>query len=417
MKNEENRVDLSCYVALGDSISAGYTDAALYYEGQIRSFTNLLAAQFAEAGGGKFRQPLMPQSSVGIGFNGNARIIQSSEDGKEMDLTFMAETGDLGVFSSNIYAEKGPFNNLGIPAAKSYSLVLPGYGNPENGPGNFNPYFTRVASEPRTASIISDALKLNPSFFTLLIGNNDVLIYAVKGGTTDVITPLSHFKKSLSEILHPFVSSRIKGAIATLPDILSIPYFTCIPHNGLRLTFSEAKNLNEKYAGKGVKFFEGPSSYLVCDPSFSSGVRQLKEDELMLYDIVFDPLKEKYLKAELPVPEKYYLSSLQVWEIRKAILQFNNEIKGAAREEKLALVDLHRFLMQTKPDRSINPKSLKVQINTAGIFSLDGLHINALGQALLANEFIKSINANYGSDISQINLMRFRDTTNLAVNR
>ncbi|GBL35587.1 hypothetical protein EMGBS15_11820 [Filimonas sp.] len=43
--------DFSRYVAIGNSLTAGYTDGALYKDGQINSYPNMLASQFMQAGG------------------------------------------------------------------------------------------------------------------------------------------------------------------------------------------------------------------------------------------------------------------------------------------------------------------------------------------------------------------------------
>jgi len=47
--------------------------------------------------------------------------------------------------------------------------------------GLANPYFIRFASSPST-TVIADAAGQSPTFFTLWIGNNDVLSYATAGG-------------------------------------------------------------------------------------------------------------------------------------------------------------------------------------------------------------------------------------------
>ena len=48
--------NFSKYVALGNSITAGYADNALYREGQDNSYPSILAHQFALAGGGALVQ-------------------------------------------------------------------------------------------------------------------------------------------------------------------------------------------------------------------------------------------------------------------------------------------------------------------------------------------------------------------------
>ena len=47
------------YVALGDSFAAGYSDGALFVEAQKGAYPNILAQQFAEAGGGAFSTVLL----------------------------------------------------------------------------------------------------------------------------------------------------------------------------------------------------------------------------------------------------------------------------------------------------------------------------------------------------------------------
>src|SRR4051812_18826660 len=64
----------SRFVALGNSITSGYADGALYFEGQQNSFVNLIAEQFRLVGGGEFKQPMMDAGSVGVGTDGNARF-------------------------------------------------------------------------------------------------------------------------------------------------------------------------------------------------------------------------------------------------------------------------------------------------------------------------------------------------------
>src|SRR5699024_12502707 len=73
--------DFSNYVAFGNSLTAGYADNALYYDGQIVSFPNLLAVQMQQAGGGEFTQPLVNPNSVGIGSGGNARLVLQEVNG------------------------------------------------------------------------------------------------------------------------------------------------------------------------------------------------------------------------------------------------------------------------------------------------------------------------------------------------
>ena len=50
--------NFTSYVAIGNSLTAGYADGTLYRSGQINSYPNMLAEMFAFAGGGEFKQPM-----------------------------------------------------------------------------------------------------------------------------------------------------------------------------------------------------------------------------------------------------------------------------------------------------------------------------------------------------------------------
>src|SRR5690606_26564366 len=167
--------DFSRYVALGNSLTSGYTDNALFKSGQENSFPKMLADQMALAGGGAFVQPLMPDDIGGFSNLGVAgRMTLQLVNGSLTPVPTPAQ-------SPLTPATGGPFNNMGVPGAKSYHLLAPGYGNPAGIGSTANPYFVRFASSPN-ASVIGDALAQNPTFFTLWIGNNDVLAYATSGG-------------------------------------------------------------------------------------------------------------------------------------------------------------------------------------------------------------------------------------------
>src|SRR5690606_36278889 len=141
----------------------------------------------------------------------------------------------------------GTYNNMGVPGALSYHLLAPGYGNIAGlQTGQANPYFVRFASNP-SASILADALAQQPTFFSLWIGNNDVLGYATSGGTgidqtgnldpttyasNDITDPMV-FANVYSTIVEQLSSNDTKGVVANIPDITAVPFFTTVPFNPL----------------------------------------------------------------------------------------------------------------------------------------------------------------------------------------
>jgi len=63
--------DFSNYVAVGASFTSGFTDGGLFKSSQENSFPNILAQQFANAGGGVFTQPTMNDNYGGLILGGN----------------------------------------------------------------------------------------------------------------------------------------------------------------------------------------------------------------------------------------------------------------------------------------------------------------------------------------------------------
>lgn len=404
-------VDFSRFVALGDSVTTGYKDGALFYEGQMQCYPLLLARQF----GCKFRQALMDKASVGVGFMGNSRLVLRKQAGQSApQLSYLAPCGDVSAFSENSYAEKGPFNNLGVPGAKAITLIAPGYGNKKLGEENYNPFFSRICSKAEVVSMLDEAMAINPSFFSLFIGNNDVLAYALSGGTTDVITPLEGppgigFEASMNFIVNTLVSNGAKGAISNLPSLSSLPFFNTIHYNDLILDSISAEVLGSKFRLAEGKLSPGYNSFLVEDSSHTFGIRQMEKGELVSIDILLDENKYDYLKGLAPLPKKYYLSIAQIENIQAVLVSYNNVIKKIAIEKKLAFVDANHILSNMKADRIYKADSLGIKYKTGGFFSLDGLHINSLGHALLANQFINAINNTYGAELHKVNLTRFRE--------
>jgi hypothetical protein len=223
--------DFSKYVALGNSLTAGFSDNALFIEGQKGSYTNILAQQFAKVGGGEFKIPFMADNIGGLLFGGAANprfgprlffngCVPTTVSGSSTTETFAPNTGGL-------------YSNMGIPGAKSFHLLFNGYGNPAGlltNPATSNPYFVRIASAP-TKSVIEDAMAQSPTFFSLWIGNNDVLGYALAGGdsTIDQITPTATFDFAYTTLVNTLTSNGAKGVIGNIPYVTTIPQFTTIP--------------------------------------------------------------------------------------------------------------------------------------------------------------------------------------------
>ncbi|RKS94683.1 GDSL-like lipase/acylhydrolase family protein [Flavobacterium limicola] len=230
------------YVALGDSYAAGFSDNALFIEGQKGSYANIIGQQFALTGGGEFKTPLMADNVGGLLFGGNVILNQ------RLFFNGVAPAPVTGRPSTEVTTKlAGPFSNLGVPGAKSYHLVAQGYGNVAGvATGQANPYFARFATSA-TTSVVADAVAQDPTFFSLWIGGNDVLGYATSGGSgrnqtgnmnaatyaSNDITDPAVFAGAYNSIVDAMTAKGAKGVVANLPYVTALPYFTTVPFNPL----------------------------------------------------------------------------------------------------------------------------------------------------------------------------------------
>lgn len=251
--------DFSKYVALGNSLCAGYSDGALFVAGQEGSYPNILAHKFALVGGGEFKIPYMNDNVGGMLLGGNPilspRLYFNGSGPSVVPGTPTTE-------ASTVLA--GPFNNMGVPGAKIFHLIAPNYGNVAGvALGQANPYFVRFASTPST-TILADAVAQNPTFFSLWIGNNDVLGYATSGGAgvnqlgnldpstyggNDITDP-NVFASVYNTLVTQLTANGAKGVVANIPDVTSVPYFTTVPTNPIPgLPPASAAQLNMLFGG------------------------------------------------------------------------------------------------------------------------------------------------------------------------
>ncbi|AYN69837.1 G-D-S-L family lipolytic protein [Euzebyella marina] len=475
--------DFSTYVSLGNSLTAGYTDNALFIAGQENSMPNLLAAKFSLVGGGAFTQPLANDNIGGLLVGGaqlegfKPRLVFGGAGPVDLEEVVGPISPTTDIVLNN---PSGPFNNLGVPGAKSFHLLAPGYGNIANLEAQLaNPFFVRMTGSTPDARILELALAQSPTFFTLWAGNNDVLGYATSGGDgTNPITDQATFDVAISTLVTSLTGNGAKGVMANIPYVTSIPHFTTVPHNPLDPTNPDFGpqiptlntifgTLNQIYTALGetdriVTFSETEASAVVildenltdlsaqiagalnANPGFPLFVqqfglpseaapivanllgvtygqtRQATEEDLLVLpsskiigtvntdSVAF--LMSQGLPMEIagqfsvegismPLADKWVLTPEEQAEISTAIDNFNATIAAAASGAGLAFVDANA-IMQDLANGGVTDGDFTLSANlvTGGAFSLDGVHPTARGYALLANEFMKAIDATYESN-------------------
>jgi lysophospholipase L1-like esterase len=440
------------YVALGDSFAAGFSDGALFIEGQKGSYPNIMAQQFALVGGGDFTTPFMADNTGGLLLGGN--VVQ----GVRLYFTGTAPAPVAGTPTTEITNKlSGPFNNLGVPGAKSFHLLAPGYGNAAGvALGTASPYFSRFASTA-TTTVLADALAQTPTFFSLWIGGNDVLGYALSGGDgTNPITSTATFEGAYNALAAQLAAGGRKGVVANIPYVNTLPHFTTVPFNPVPLDAATAGQLNSA-AGYGaynagiaqaftflvgnnlitkanadaeilkrtITFKAGAGNAVVIlddkltdltkiNPALVSMRQATAEDLLVLPASAFIGTTvggnaQRINGVSVPLADKWVLSKDEILELKTATDAYNGIISAAATANNLAIVDAKSLMTQLSTTGiTANNFKLTTAFATGGAFSLDGFHPSPRGYALIANEFIKAINAKYGSNLKGVDLGNYR---------
>ena len=465
--------DFSNYVAVGNSLTAGFSDNALFRAGQEASFPNMLAANFALVGGGSFEIPYMADNLGGatIGGETDANMDGSPDIGNRLILSFAAGPAPVpvaGQGSTEITNKlSGPFNNMGVPGSKSYELLAPGYGSLAGlAVGAANPYFVRFSSS-ESATVVGDAVAQSPTFFSLWTGANDVLLYATGGGTgmdqagnldpssyaRNDLTDPNVFAGTLDAILQAMTANGADGVIANLPNVTDVPYFTTVPHNPVPLDEATATLLNGAYnaynqglllaqsfslitadevAKRTISFQAGDTNAVVIldedltdltgvDPGLINMRQATEEDLLVLTSRTFigtlaNPADPTSINGvAVPLADKWVLTPEEQELVENALAAYNQTIAGLATAYDLAFVDANALLNELKTDgfQQADGSIVTATFATGGGFSLDGVHPSPRGYAILANAFIKAINEKYGSNLPGVNPL---DYTGLYIN-
>ncbi|MEI7897542.1 MAG: hypothetical protein WCJ26_10945 [bacterium] len=430
-----NGLDFSNFVSVGNSLTSGYADGALYLSGQQNSIPNIMATQFKTVGGGEFRQPLMGTND-GVGFQpipGGIfcytkmilKIVPDKDCAGNPTGTASLKPGfaaayDQATLLGQLFAPPtvaGPYNNMGVPGATLQTLFYPGYGSAAG-----NPFFKRFATSPGT-TILADAMAQKPTFFYLWIGNNDVLSSAL-AGSDQMMTPADTFAK-----YYPLASGALlasgknpKGVVATIPDVTSIPFFTTIskqlPWNGVKLDSAQAAGLNQLYTLYGHSDIvwqkgQNPFVYLKSDGTWA----QMKAGDLFLLTLPTDSIKCKGMgiadqsitpiPRPYPIPAKFVLDNAEQANLIARVAEYNAVIKATAAAQNLACADMNANLKSFASGMVFDGIKVSTAFVSGGLFSTDGVHLNPRGCAITANYFIQAINAKYGSNIPQANVTSY----------
>jgi hypothetical protein len=243
--------------------------------------------------------------------------------------------------------------------------------------------------------------KMSYDFFVLEMGNEEIIKIIL--GFGDPQTSFTY--KSLEDGLSPYEKlqslpeiqlvrdglypSGAKGVLLNVPDWIQIPYFV-------------NPELIKKALIDGGEDEIAASGY-VYDLLFkSSGA----------IDSLLSPTVPTLLKPYFDTNPNHKLGnkdwlskSYDQERLNRAMNNFNNLITAMSKKYGYPVVDINGLYTKINEGRLVD--SFGTKIDKTNFFSADNFYPSSLGNAVIANEIIKTINASYKSDIAYIDTRVF----------
>jgi lysophospholipase L1-like esterase len=420
----------STIAALGDSITMGIQDAGLFVDNQQKCYAYLVARQMGQARG--FQQPLAGSAgdvSTGIGVPpyetplwieaGFVKTDYLPEGITQEQLMQLVVPKLQNLFYPN------PYNNLGVNGARLDDLNhATGYAGSYSHENFFYDIVLRNLDPPlpnlgQGKNAVEQAALLDPEYIFLWIGNNDVLGYVLSGGEDESrITATTTFETELRDIIDYLQANTTdaKIVLANIPEYLPFGYalddvfvagspklfnpttlqpidFTGLGYIDLQIADDDGETVSHLLLTAAAAYIE---QGMGIDPS---DLDSLTADQKAPLAGVTIP------SGTVPLTKDLVFTDQEEAKTLSTIGAFNLIIAQVAEEYDLPLVDVNGWMQPgggaPLPSDGCLKFALVSQDNT--IFSLDGIHPNNYGHALIANQFIATMKASFGLNIPSLN--------------
>jgi len=389
------QADFSNLVVIGSSNLAGYMDGALYNDGEANSVGKLLSKQFYIVSNRTFNN-----TSINSRYGFNTFISPNEENRGRFELWFNQRNSlspnRLSVPGEAISSFNGSLSDI-------QNLSIPGFRLVHfNQTGEFDlPLAARLGQQLNSKSLVNYANDQSPSFFVIDPGLDDILGYAIAGGS-GVLNPTGNvfnyekndatsvnlFANELSSIINQLGlgsgNSNRNAIIANVPDITDFPYFhssfyditpyinnSQLPRNrayaadfnNIILQYNNQPNLPENKRRPFIDLAEdrrGNWGIIIVDPELEPvvnfqariagrdtlvtlpSIRHMTQNELVVFEVRDLLGTGDYGLPLNPVPNNQSLTINQINNIKLRTQEYNQVIKSLVdSHNNLALADLY----------------------------------------------------------------------------
>ncbi len=385
-------------VAVGNSLTAGFQSSGLMEEFQLNSYPYLIAQQMQNS---KFEQPII--GAPGIGSPSGMTPMYLDNQGNIVQDALAVNP--LLLLKNALLAR--PYDNLGVPGADLCDLLTT-----IDGTGG-NPFFDIVLRNPNffNTTQLDQVALLSPTVLLLWAGNNDVLGAALDGGDPSQITSQNNFDSRMTAILDQLENDIPKTTIimANIPNVTDIPYVNILDGvivGGVPMVFDAQLQVIDFGGGFNLPLITAEENVehitLVGLLAYQQGLG-IPDSTFMVDFLPILPAQASLIQAGLiaggltptgqPLDNTMTLTNGETTAITNAVTGFNQTIATLTQSRQIPLVDANTTLSElnsTGLEGASGKFVLLAPATTA--FSLDGVHPNNAGNAIIANKFIEKIN-------------------------
>jgi hypothetical protein len=376
----EAELDLARYVAIGNSLTAGFMNGALGLEGQSCAYPRLLAGQAGV--GAAFPQPLVSPPGISEPGSDEGRI-------ELLSLTPLTIERATPAGSALDPSRAGPYGNLGVPGAlAAEALVARNRATSSTGNAFFDFVLRGRGTWPEQAA------ERDASFVTIWLGNNDVLGFVLSGGEASGFpTSGAEFAAAYEGLVAQLLETTDRIVLLNVPPVTVVPYLSLVPSVVVDpATLEPIPGQN----GEPVPLI-GPDG-------------PLSADDRVTFDAIERILDGDGIPVSMggtgqPLPGDVILDVEEQSVARAAVDAYNLAIAETAAMHGLAVVDIHGIVSDIEENGlAVGNQTLTTEYLVGGLFSLDGVHPTCKGQGVIANALIEAIEDRYGFAIPPVSI-------------
>ena len=370
------------YVALGNSITAGYQSAGISDSTQQRSYAVLLAKQM----GTRFAYASLANPGCPPPIN------------NFLTQTRVTPTGFPASTSSSCYLRSGTaaiLNNVAVPGATTF--------DPDAPSSTLTPsanLLTQLILGGENQ--VQRAREADPTFATVWIGNNDVLAAAVSGmltaapGISPGVTPQPTFQTNYDKLITDLTKDKteLKGVLIGVVNVINAP-----------ILFSARVLQSPAFLGA---LSQATGKTVTADPTTCTPTT----NSLISFQIVAaikagtHPTTIYCEKTpQPPVGDVFVLDSGELATLTTYVANVNAYISGKAQAIGFGYLDPNRALDSLKTAGQISATGPNFNAPTAPFgkwISLDGAHPSTCAHILIADYLIDVINGKYATSLAKL---------------